>query len=107
MYFILWEYVVKAGAEAEFEQVYGPEGDWARLFARSEGYIATVLLRELGENRRYTTIDVWTSQEAYKIFRQRWEKEYQAMDARCEALTEREIPRGSFNSVGAVKLTGE
>jgi heme-degrading monooxygenase HmoA len=105
-HFILWEYVVKAGSEAEFELVYGPEGDWARFLAKGEGYIATVLLRDAGQDRRYTTIDMWTSQEAYEIFRQRWEKEYKTIDARCEALTEQEISHGSFNSVGTVKLKG-
>jgi quinol monooxygenase YgiN len=66
-----------------------------------------VLLRDAGQERRYATIDMWASQEAYETFRQQWEEEYKAIDARSEALTEQEIPRGSFNSVGAVKLTGE
>jgi heme-degrading monooxygenase HmoA len=104
---MLWEYSVKVGAEAEFELVYGPEGDWAQFFAKGEGYIGTVLLRDVGQERRYATIDMWSSQEAYETFRRRWEKEYKAIDARCEELTEQEASHGSFNSVGAVKLTGE
>jgi hypothetical protein len=32
MFLALWEYEVKPGCEERFENVYGPEGDWARLF---------------------------------------------------------------------------
>jgi len=46
---ILWEFLVKPGREKEFERIYGPEGDWARLFARAEGYVRSDLLRDLSD----------------------------------------------------------
>ena len=33
MFVILWEYEVKPGYAERFETVYGPQGDWVRLFA--------------------------------------------------------------------------
>jgi len=35
---ILWKYRVKPEHAEEFERVYGADGDWARLFARQEGW---------------------------------------------------------------------
>ena len=32
---------------AEFERVYGPEGDWAEFFRRGRGYVGTELLRDI------------------------------------------------------------
>jgi heme-degrading monooxygenase HmoA len=106
-YFILWEYTVKAGSEREFERVYGPQGDWVRFFAKGEGYITTQLLRDVERPRHYMTVDIWTSQETCEAFQRQWEDEYKVIDARCEALTEQETPRGSFHSVGPVELTGK
>ena len=34
-YVIVWEFHVREGQEREFEDVYGPSGEWAHLFARS------------------------------------------------------------------------
>jgi heme-degrading monooxygenase HmoA len=96
MHVIVWEFRASAGQEAEFERVYGPEGVWADLFARGDGFIATELLRDTGERGRYLTIDRWTSQAAFEAFRHRWGEAYRALDQRCEGLRERETLLGSF-----------
>lgn len=99
VYVILWEYLVKPGHEEEFERIYGPDGDWARFFAKGKGYVSTELHRDVKESRRYATLDYWRSQAAYQAFRQEFMDEYRAIDQRCEDLTERETPLGSFLSV--------
>jgi hypothetical protein len=43
MYIILWEFQAAAGSETAFEQVYGPGGPWAQLFARADGYAGTLI----------------------------------------------------------------
>jgi heme-degrading monooxygenase HmoA len=40
----IWRFRVQPGKLDAFERAYGPQGDWARLFARAEGFIATELL---------------------------------------------------------------
>ncbi|SRR5689334_10578562 len=99
MHVIVWEFEPKAGKEPEFLRAYGPGGDWAWLFARSPEYRGIELLRphQSGE-RRYLTIDHWTSAGAYDAFRERWHEEYEALDKRCEGLTERETLIGRFDS---------
>jgi hypothetical protein len=32
MFVALWEYEVKQGCEKRFEEAYGPDGGWVRLF---------------------------------------------------------------------------
>jgi len=70
---IVWEFRVKAGRKAEFEQRYGPRGDWAQLFRRSPAYRGTDLLRDTADANRYLTLD-----------------------RECEALTESERCLGWF-----------
>jgi heme-degrading monooxygenase HmoA len=98
-YLIIWEFYVREGRESRFEQIYGPEGDWARLFSRSREYRGTQLSRDSRNSRRYVTLDFWSSDNAYHEFRQQYQAEYQAMDRNCEELTEREAEIGTFLGV--------
>jgi len=99
MLLILWRYRVKAGCEGEFQLVYGPRGDWVVLFQQAAGYTATELLRDTSKPRSYLTIDRWASEAAYHTFRQGQSEEYEALDARCALLTEKEEFLGAFLSV--------
>jgi len=85
MYVIIWEFHINSESVPEFEEAYGPEGDWARLFTRAQEYLGTLLLRDVKEGHRYFTIDYWASREAYETFRDRWCDEHEAIDERCES----------------------
>ena len=100
MHVRIWEYQVRPGRESEFERVYGPGGEWARLFESGAGYLGVELLRDVDGEGRYATIDHWTSRAAWEEFRTARAADYEALDARCEALTEKERGFGSFLSLG-------
>jgi heme-degrading monooxygenase HmoA len=82
--------------EREFERAYGPAGEWKRLFERGDGYRGTELLRDIAKARRYVTVDRWESREAFETFHERYREEYEALDAKLEALTEYEARVGWF-----------
>jgi len=92
----LWEFEVKSGCEELFEQAYGTEGEWVRLFRRDRRYRGTRLLRDVGRERVYVTMDLWESREAYEEFREKWAVEYAAIDSRCEGLTRSEKHLGEY-----------
>jgi len=95
---ILWEFRVKAGSEAAFEAAYGRGGDWERLFRRDPGFRGTELLR-VSTPRGYLTIDRWVSAAAFEAFQKRHRKDYDALDRRLAALTERETALGRLERV--------
>ncbi len=99
MYVVMWEYRVKAERLDEFENIYGAGGAWAELFKKEAGYIGTELLRDEENPQRYMTIDKWTSAENYEEFRAKWKKEYEALDAQCEGLTEQESLLGNWGTL--------
>jgi heme-degrading monooxygenase HmoA len=70
-----------------FEKAYGPEGEWVRLFRREAWYRGTRLLRDLGRERVYVTMDMWESREAYEEFRKKYAAEYAEIDRKREGLT--------------------
>jgi heme-degrading monooxygenase HmoA len=96
MFLALWEYEVKPGSEKDYEKVYGPEGDWARLFRRDRRYRGTRLLRDMERERVYVTLDYWESREAYEEFLKERKEEYDAIEKIGEALTRTERRMGWF-----------
>jgi heme-degrading monooxygenase HmoA len=96
---IIWIFHIKPTKDRTFRRVYGPRGDWAKLFAKDPNYIATELLRNAASTNCYVTVDRWASRTAYHNFKKRHRNEFAALDARCEALTVRESKIGEFASV--------
>jgi heme-degrading monooxygenase HmoA len=96
MHVILWKFRARPGRETDFERAYGDDGDWSRLFRRSEGYLGTELMR--ATDGTYLTIDRWTTEEAYRAFKLAYGTSYAELDARCEALTIEETMLGAIEA---------
>jgi heme-degrading monooxygenase HmoA len=90
VYEIFWEYEVLPEHTTAFEQLYGAEGEWARLFRGAEGYVETLLFRDTDRPTRYLTIDRWRSRAAFDAFVEAAGPAYAALDRRGDALTVRE-----------------
>lgn len=97
MYIILWEFIVKGGHEEEFARAYDADGTWAQFFHKDNNYLGTELLHDILEPQRYVTIDRWTSEEAYRAFREKNLREYETIDREFEHFMDSETPLGSFS----------
>ena len=100
-YLAIWEFEIKPKSRAHFEEIYGPDGAWARLFRQSPDYRGTRLIRDLMRPGRYLTLDSWTSREAFHSFKQAHAAQYAELDKQCESLSEREAIVGEFEEVPA------
>jgi|SRR3954468_595249 quinol monooxygenase YgiN len=99
MFHIIWRFLPKPAKKAEFERVYGSEGDWVQLFRKSPGHVRTQLLRDSQREGWYTVIDVWRGRDEFDRFRADFGKEYSALDEKSESLTTTEEPIGEFEEV--------
>jgi heme-degrading monooxygenase HmoA len=97
---ILWEFRVRKGCEATFEDAYGPGGAWGKLFASGVGFVGTELIRDLDHPRRYITIDRWASRDAYATFKESNASAYAEFDEQCERWTKAEAKLGTWTVVG-------
>jgi heme-degrading monooxygenase HmoA len=93
---IAWEFVLKQGAQEQFLAGYGPEGRWAKLFAKAPGFIRSELARSEYDGHKFVTVDVWESRAAYDAFRKQFEAEYDLLDMEMQAYTVNEQRVGSF-----------
>ena len=98
MFVTLWEFEVKSGSEELFERTYAADGEWARLFRRDAGYRGTRLLRDVGGERVYVTMDSWESRAAYEEFREKFAAEYVELDRKSDALTAGEKHLGEYET---------
>jgi len=96
MFVILWEYEVKPGYEERFETVYGPRGDWARLFQSDSHYRETRLLRDVSRPRCYFTLDYWDAEKSFAAFLAANQTAYAALDQAAEGLTVSERRMATF-----------
>lgn len=95
-YCYIWEYQVVPEQRAAFLAAYGSEGDWVQLFRRANGYLGTLLVRDLTDPDRYITLDRWASRQAHELFLEDHHAAYVALDARCARLTSAETLVGHF-----------
>ena len=108
---VVFEYEVGSETRAEFERVYGPEGEWARFFRSAEGYLGTDLHSPVeapaddpsgsrGEDpkpdARFLVVDRWTSEQAYAAFLAGHEAEYERRSRDTARLYRRETRVGVF-----------
>jgi heme-degrading monooxygenase HmoA len=82
----VWAYDVPADSVTDFTAAYGSAGDWAKLFARAEGFVRTELYRSTEAPMRFVTVDVWSSEAAWHTFIDRWAAAYAELDARLQPL---------------------
>jgi ribosomal-protein-alanine N-acetyltransferase len=99
VFVIVWEFRVRPNKSRAFEKAYAPDGVWAKFFRHGAGYIRTELIQDREEPRRYLTIDVWQSRQAYERFKKQTRAEYLAIDKECESLTRSETLIGEFQSI--------
>ena len=94
MFVRIWRYAVDESDRAGFETAYRPDGDWARLFGRAEGYLGTETL--CGKDGAYLTIDRWRDESDWLRFKGEHGEDYRLLDADCESLTAEETEIGDF-----------
>jgi heme-degrading monooxygenase HmoA len=100
MFVRIWQFRVPSERADEFRIIYGPGGEWTRLFRREAGFLGTELLHSITHPNVFFTIDRWDSDEAWAAFLRAWGEDYAALDRHCERLTVSEGEIGTFQSAG-------
>ena len=90
MFITVWRFVVREGMTGAFEDHYGPDGTWARLFRSDPAYVRTDLYRSTTNGLEYVTVDTWRDAASYEAFRDRNAEEYRRIDRDMESLTSSE-----------------
>ena len=103
---IAWQFEVKKGREAEFEEMYGVDGEWTAMNRHTRSYLGTSFLRNQNPASRYIVIEYWSEMLVYEQHRGTRAKAIAALEERSASLVERVEPMGIFTALDVPDRTG-
>jgi len=96
---IMWQFDVKDGREADFEQLYGVEGEWTTLSRHSRSYLGTSFLRDQNLSSRYIVIEYWSEMIVYEQHKAYRSDAITSLEEKRTTLVESVMPLGIFSAL--------
>jgi hypothetical protein len=96
---IMWQFEIKQGCKAEFEQLYGVEGEWTAMNRHSRSYLGTSFLHDQNRASRYILIEYWSEMLVYEQYRTYQADAIASLEERSRALVESVEPLGIFSAL--------
>ena len=103
---VVWQFDVRPGAAAEFEQMYGSDGEWTNLSRRSRSFLGSSFLRDVASDSRYLVIEYWSEMMVYEKHVAGYRKQLDALEQRRAALVDQMQPVGVFTALDVPDRTG-
>src|SRR5678816_4186235 len=103
---IMWQFDVKQGYEAEFEQLYGVEGEWTAMNRHSRSYLGSSFLHDQNRSSRYIVIEYWSEMLVYEQHREFRAAAIASLDERSTTLVNSIEPLGIFTALDVPDRTG-
>jgi quinol monooxygenase YgiN len=103
---IVWQFDVKQGREAEFEQFYGVDGDWTAMNRHSRSYLGSSFLRDQNQSQRYMVIEYWSEMLVYEQHRTYRSDVTASVEDRRATLVEAVEPMGVFTALDVPDRAG-
>lgn len=94
---VVWEFVVREGAEQRFMLTFGPGGLWSRAFSEARGYRGTILLCDISDSRRFLAFDLWDSALSREECEGKHPDAAGQLDVALSELVERKTELGVFH----------
>lgn len=103
---IMWQFEVKNGREAEFEELYGVDGEWTAMSRQTRSYLGSSFLRDQNRSSRYIVIEYWSEMIVSEPHRTYRFGATDDLDARRTTLVESVEPLGVFTALNVPERTG-
>jgi quinol monooxygenase YgiN len=96
---IMWQFEVKPGREAEFEQLYDVDGEWTATNRTVRSYLGSSFLRDQNRSSRYILIEYWSEMLVYEEHRVFRSDIVAALEERRQTLVDSVEPLGIFSAL--------
>jgi len=103
---IMWQFDVKKGREAEFEQLYGADGEWTAMNRHTRSYLGSSFLRDQNRSARYIVIEYWSEMVVHERHRAYRSDAIASLEGRRTALVESVEPLGIFAALDVPDRAG-
>jgi hypothetical protein len=96
---IMWQFDVRKGREADFEQLYGVDGEWTAMNRRTRSYLGSSFLRDQNRGTRYMVIEYWSEMLVYEQHRASQSAGIASVEKLRTTLVEAVEPVGIFTAL--------
>jgi quinol monooxygenase YgiN len=103
---ITWQFEVKKGREAEFEEMYGVDGEWTAMNRHTRSYVGSSFLRDQNRTSRYLVIEYWSEMLVYEQHRGSRSAAITSLEERRAALLDKVKPMRMFTALNVPDRTG-
>ena len=103
---IMWQFDVKPGREADFELLYGVDGEWTAINRKSRSYLGSSFLRDQNRPSRYIVIEYWSEMLVYEQHHKYRTNPANALETQRSALIEAVEPLGVFTALDVPDRAG-
>jgi len=103
---VVWQIDIRPEMAAEFERMYGADGDWTKLSRRSRSFLGSSFLRDMGHDTRYLLVEYWGEMVVYEKHQADFGDEIQALEQVRERLVERMETIGIFTALDVPQRAG-
>jgi hypothetical protein len=103
---IVWQFDVKTGREAEFEQLYGADGEWTAVNRHTRSYLGSSFLRDQNRASRYILIEYWSEMLVYEQHKRYRGDAISSLEKHRAALVESVEPLGIFTALDVPERFG-
>lgn len=103
---IMWQFDVKDGHAAEFEKLYGVDGEWTALNRHTRSYLGSSFLHDQNRASRYIVIEYWSEMLVHEQHRTFRSDAIASLEERSTALVESVEPLGIFTALDVPDRSG-
>ncbi len=101
-----WEFEIRKGHEARFEQLFGADGPWQALARRSRSFLGSSVLRDPVQPARYLVVEYWSEMLVYEKHQADFSDEIRDLEAQRDGLVEKMTPTGIFTALNVPDRAG-
>ena len=102
---MVWQFDVKPGREADFERLYGADGEWTNVSRRSRSFLGSSFLRDFS-SPRYVLIEYWSEMLPYEKHYAAMRDELAALEKSRQEMLDGAVPLGLFNALDVPDRSG-
>ena len=103
---VVWQIDVRSQHVAEFEHLYGADGEWTQLSRRSRSFLGSSFLKDVVVEFRYLLIEYWSEMVVYERHLADFSAEVAELETRRTWLVAKIEPLGVFNALDVPTRVG-
>jgi quinol monooxygenase YgiN len=96
---VVWQFDVKDERKAEFEELYGANGEWTTINRQTRSYLGSSFLRDQNRSARYLIVEYWSEMVVYEQHRAYRPEAITSLEARRDEMVQSVQPLGIFTAL--------